>query len=251
MTHLQHACTAQPPDNASRWCNGVIGPICQCGTMKFAPTNISWTQRRKTAHLQHTRSTQPCGNLSRHCWEDHRARWQHGTLKIKHLNDKKLANPQTIEMTHLERASAAQPHQKALNQVHGVNRPSHQCRRPKFKWRNISQALEVEMTHLWCMWIAQPPIQHAEHPYRDVECIWQHGNASRCAYRAFGPRCGHGWIKFEPINISPVQNSKTAHLRHAHTAQPPKIPLKHCYRVHRPSCQHGWIKFKSISVSKA
>ena len=41
MTHLQHTCTAQPPDNASRRCNGVIGPICQCGTMKFAPTNVT------------------------------------------------------------------------------------------------------------------------------------------------------------------------------------------------------------------
>ena len=130
-----------------------------------------------------------------------------GTLKIERLNDKKSANPQTIETAHLECASTAQPHRKASNRAHRVNRPSRRRGRLKVNTTKVSQALEVEMTHLWHTRIAQPPIQHAERPYGDV------GHIQQC-----------GTLEIKRINVSQTRNGGNAHLAHAHTAQPHGSP---------------------------
>ena len=194
MTHLQHACTTQPPENPSKCCNRVIGPIQQHGQIKIVPINISQTPKVKMAHLQHKCSTQPCGNLSRHFWEVHIPRLQHGMLKIEHLNNKKLAKLQKIVMAHLECTSAVQPHEKALNHVHGVNRLSCRCRRPKIKQISISQVQNSEVTHLEHTRTTQP-----------------HRSLSKCSYRVIGPKCWCGQPKIAPTNVSPMQNGKTAY----------------------------------------
>ena len=62
MTHLGHARTAQPPQNAPKRRYGVTGPIRRRGRMKIVPRNINRTETDGNAHLRHTGIAQPRGN---------------------------------------------------------------------------------------------------------------------------------------------------------------------------------------------
>ena len=130
-----------------------------------------------------------------------------------------------IETAHLEWASAAQPHQKASNQVHGVNRPSRQCGRPKFKWRNVSQALEVETTHLGCMRIVQPP-EFLSKRLNGVIGLAMHQRQ-------------RGRLKLETTKVSQSPKVKMTYLECASAAQPHRNASNRLHRVYTPSCQRG------------
>ena len=175
-----------------------------------------------------------------HCWEVHRPRWQHGTLKIERLNDKNVSKAQTIKTAHLERTSTAQPHRKAPNHVHGVNRPNRQCGRPKIKQINISQAQNGEMTHL----------EHAR-------TVQPYGSPPKRSCRVFGPRCRRGRMKFIPRNISRVQEVESAHLEHhqpMHPSPPTWIQTHHLVNNASPPSGRKWQrrrpKIERINISK-
>ena len=238
--YLAHAHTVQPHESPPKRSYSIYRPSHQRGHIKSTPRNISQTQEHKTAHLQRVHFTQSCGNLLMHCWEVHRPRWQHGTLKIERLNDKNVSKAQMIKTAHLECTSTVQPHRKAPNRVHGVNRPNRQCGRPKIKQINISQAQNGEMTHL-------------EHAYT----VQPYGSPPKQSCRVFGPRCWCRQMKFIPRNISRAQEVESTHLEHhqpMHPSPPTWIWMHHLVNDASPPSrhkrQHGRPKIKRINISK-
>ena len=274
--HLECASAAQPHGSTSNWVHGVYRPSRRCRSLEIEAIKVNPARNGETIHLWCGHVTQPHGNPSEHSYGVIGPIRQRGRIKFVPTSVScKRQGQNTYLGHHQPMPPSLLARIQAQHLIKGASRPSvhkQRCGRPKFKWRNVSQALEVETTHLGCMRIAQPPeflskrlngvIGLAMHQRQRsrlklettkvsqspkvemtyLECastVQPHGNASNRLHRVYTPSCQCGRIKFEPINVSPVQNGRNTHLTRADAAQPYGSPPQCSYRVHRPRHRRG------------
>ena len=122
-------------------------------------------------------------------------RHQHRCRRLK-VEATKVSQMQKCKTAYQEHARVVQPHGNAPKCHYGVRRPRHQCRMfetERLNDKNISQTPKVEMAYLECTSAAQP-----------------HRKASNQVHVVYRPSRQRDQIKFEPTNVSPMQNGKTA-----------------------------------------
>ncbi|KIM66801.1 hypothetical protein SCLCIDRAFT_1210857 [Scleroderma citrinum Foug A] len=197
---------------------------------------VSQVRNIETAYLACAHAVQPHGSPPKRSYSVYRPCRRCGRIKSAPRN---ISQTQERETAHLQRVHFTQPHGKNSDWVHGVNGPSRQCGRLEIEAIKVNPARNGKTTHLGCMRIAQPP----EFP-------------SKCLNGVIGlamHQRQHSRIKFEPTNVSPMQNDGTgmAYLGHDPIAQPCGDNPQRWYRVHRPSRQRGRIKFAPRNVSRA
>ena len=197
---------------------------------------VSQVRNIETAYLACAHAAQPHGSPPKRSYSVYRPCRRRGRIKSAPRN---ISQTQERETAHLQRVHFTQPHGKDSDWVHGVNGPSRQCGRLEIEAIKVNPARNGKMTHLGCMRIAQPP----EFPSKRLNGVI--GLAMR--------QRQHSRIKFEPTNVSPMQNdgTGTAYLGHDPIAQPCGDNPQRWYRVHRPSRQRGRIKFAPRNVSRA